>query len=154
MQRLSSCQNQSIGWHWIFFVNVPLGVFTVLMGLRWIVENKGLGIGRDVDVLGALLVTAADVPAQDAGLASGIVNASLQLSAALGVAVLGTIATDHTQTLITHGTAPLPALLGGYHLAFEIATGCVAAAVIATLILLRRPRRPGPVPELAVQESA
>jgi MFS family permease len=49
---------QSIDWHWIFFINVPIGIFTVLIGRVWIVENEGLGIGRDVDVLGSVLVTA------------------------------------------------------------------------------------------------
>ena len=50
---------QSINWHWIFFINVPIGIFTVLMGRARIVENQGLGIGRDLDVFGSLLVTAA-----------------------------------------------------------------------------------------------
>ncbi len=113
-----------------------------------------MGLGAGLAFMPLLTIAMADVPAQDAGLASGIVNASLQLSAALGVAVLGTIATDHTQTLVAHGTAPITALLGGYHLAFEVATGCVAAAVIATLILLRRPSRPKPVGEVVMQEAA
>jgi EmrB/QacA subfamily drug resistance transporter len=50
---------QSIDWHWIFFINVPIGIVTVLLGRKRIVENQGLGIGRDLDVYGALLITAA-----------------------------------------------------------------------------------------------
>jgi EmrB/QacA subfamily drug resistance transporter len=306
---------QSIDWHWIFYINVPIGIFTVLMGRIWIVENPGLGIGRRVDVLGSVLVTAAlvlgayaivtsttygwgsahtigfgagsiallaafvglearlrnpimplrifrvpglasssairgllitgmyasffigvlylehvrgfgvletgfaflpqtiaiaalslgltarmvirlgprvplliglltagagllilghagsstayfpdvaisfvliglgaglsfmplltigmaHVPAADAGLASGIINTSLQMSAAIGVAVLGTIATDRTQTLSARGVGHAAALLGGYHLAFTVATACVAAAAIAALVTLRPP---------------
>ena len=43
---------QLLNWHWIFYVNVPVGIATVLLGRVWIVENAGLGIGRDLDVLG------------------------------------------------------------------------------------------------------
>jgi EmrB/QacA subfamily drug resistance transporter len=316
---------QSIDWHWIFFINVPVGIFTVLMGRARIVENPGLGIGRDLDVFGSILVTAAlvlgayaivtstrygwgsahtiafgaaslallvgfvllegrlrnpimplrifrvpglaassavrgllitgmyasffigvlylqhvrgygvlqtglaflpqtvvlallslgitarlvirfgprvplliglvtagaglliigqagsgthylpdvalsfvligigagmafmplltigmaHVPAADAGLASGIINTSLQMSAAIAVAVLGTIATDRTQTLSARGEGHTAALLGGYHLAFIVASCCVGAAIIAALLLLRDPR----APESAVQRE-
>ena len=51
---------QAINWHWIFFVNVPIGVATALLALRLLVaDDKGLGLGKGADVLGALLVTAA-----------------------------------------------------------------------------------------------
>jgi EmrB/QacA subfamily drug resistance transporter len=304
---------QTIDWHWIFFINVPIGVFTVLIGRRRIVENKGLGIGRDLDVFGSLLVTAslvlgaygivtsasygwgsahtlglvaaaiallaafvllearlrnpimplrifrvpglaassvvrgllitgmfasffigvlylehvrgygvlqtgvaflpqtlvlaalslgvtarlvirlgpripllagliacgagllilghagadthyfpdvlvsfmligvgaglafmplltiamAHVPSADAGLASGIINTSLQMSAAIGVAVLGAVSTDRTRTLSASGQGHTAALLGGYHLAFAVGTAGVAAAVVAALLTLR-----------------
>ncbi|HEY1568973.1 MAG TPA: MFS transporter, partial [Solirubrobacteraceae bacterium] len=49
---------EALNWHWIFFVNVPVGIATVLLGRVWIVENVGLGIGRDIDVLGSVLITA------------------------------------------------------------------------------------------------
>jgi hypothetical protein len=64
-----------------------------------------------------------------------------QMSAAIGVAVLGTVATDRTQTLTAHGSGHAAALLGGYHLAFTVATGSVVAAMIAALLLLRDPRQ-------------
>jgi EmrB/QacA subfamily drug resistance transporter len=304
---------QSISWHWIFYINVPIGIFTVIMGKRWIVENEGLGIGRDLDVAGAVLVTAAamlgayaivsstshgwgsahtlgfliaalallatfitlqlrlrnpimplrifksrglaascgvrgllitgmystffigvlylehvhgystlrtglaflpqtlvlaflstgptaklvnrygsrvplmaglgacaaglgiltqlgqhsayapalliafllvglgaglafmpllhlsmeDVPIQDAGLASGIINFSLQLSAAMGVAILGTISTDRTKSLAADGHSQLSALLGGYHLGFEVAIGAVVLAAFVAALTLR-----------------
>jgi MFS family permease len=56
---LGGAITQSIDWHWIFFINVPVGVITVLMGRALIVENPGLGIDRRVDVLGSLMVTGA-----------------------------------------------------------------------------------------------
>ena len=57
-----------------------------------------------------LQIAMADVPAADAGLGSGIVNVSQQVAGALGLAVLGTVATDRTQAT--------GSLLAGYHLAF------------------------------------
>ena len=50
---------QLLSWHWIFFINIPIGIGTVLLGRAWIAENAGPGIGRDVDVLGSVLITAA-----------------------------------------------------------------------------------------------
>jgi EmrB/QacA subfamily drug resistance transporter len=50
---------QAVSWHWIFFVNVPIGLATLLVGARLIVPDQGLGLGKGADVLGAILVTAA-----------------------------------------------------------------------------------------------
>ena len=84
-----------------------------------------------------LTIAMAEVPPADAGLASGIVNVSMQVAGALGVAVLGTISTDRTRTLAALGH-PLPrALTGGYHEAFVVAGGCAIAAFLLALVLLR-----------------
>jgi EmrB/QacA subfamily drug resistance transporter len=48
---------QALSWHWIFFINVPIGAVTLVAGWRLIDENTGLGFGRGVDVAGALLST-------------------------------------------------------------------------------------------------
>ena len=50
---------QLLNWHWIFFINVPVGIATVLLGRAWIAENTGPGVGRDIDALGSVLITAA-----------------------------------------------------------------------------------------------
>jgi EmrB/QacA subfamily drug resistance transporter len=50
---------QAINWHWIFFVNLPIGVLTGLLAVRLIEKDKGLGMGRGTDVPGAILITAA-----------------------------------------------------------------------------------------------
>jgi MFS family permease len=50
---------QALNWHWIFFINVPIGVFTFIFGRALIVENTGLGIRTGVDVAGSVLVTVA-----------------------------------------------------------------------------------------------
>jgi EmrB/QacA subfamily drug resistance transporter len=50
---------QVVSWHWIFFVNLPIGIATALAAARLLDDDKGIGLGRGADVLGALMVTAA-----------------------------------------------------------------------------------------------
>jgi EmrB/QacA subfamily drug resistance transporter len=52
---------QLLNWHWIFFINLPIGVGTMLLGWWLIEEHEGLGLSHGVDVVGSLLVTAAVV---------------------------------------------------------------------------------------------
>jgi EmrB/QacA subfamily drug resistance transporter len=48
---------QSINWHWIFFINIPIGIATAVLALRLLRKDKGIGLGRGTDVLGAVLIT-------------------------------------------------------------------------------------------------
>ncbi|MCK9921484.1 MFS transporter [Frankia sp. AgPm24] len=48
---------QAVSWHWIFLINLPIGVATFALGVVLIEENEGLGLGGGVDVTGSLLVT-------------------------------------------------------------------------------------------------
>jgi MFS family permease len=98
----------------------------------------GLGIGSAFMPL--LSIAMAHVPSADAGLGSGIVNVSQQVGGALGLAVLGTIATNRTHALEGSGHPLTESLIAGYHLAFVIGAGSVAAGVVGALVLLR-PRR-------------
>ena len=50
---------QSLSWHWIFFVNVPIGVVALVLGWMLIEENEGIGLAGGVDVLGSALITLA-----------------------------------------------------------------------------------------------
>jgi len=96
-----------------------------------------LGLGAGSSFMPLLTIAMADVPARDAGLGSGIVNVSMQISAALGLAVLSTIATNHTNALSAHGDTLAGALTGGYHLAFTIAAASVAVGALVALVVLR-----------------
>src|SRR5205085_2922974 len=74
-----------------------------------------LGLGAGSSFLPLLTLGMADAPKRDAGLASGIVNVSIQLFGAIGLAALGTIATDHARSLQAGGEQLRSALTGGYH---------------------------------------
>ncbi len=50
---------QAVSWHWIFFVNVPIGLVTAAVSARLLRSDRGMGIGQGADVIGAILVTAA-----------------------------------------------------------------------------------------------
>jgi EmrB/QacA subfamily drug resistance transporter len=48
---------QVVSWHWIFFVNVPLGIATAILAHRMLPSSRGLGLAEGADVLGAALIT-------------------------------------------------------------------------------------------------
>src|SRR5205814_37723 len=50
---------QSLNWHWIFFVNIPIGIVAAIFTVRVVEPDRGTGLGGSADVLGAVLVTAA-----------------------------------------------------------------------------------------------
>jgi EmrB/QacA subfamily drug resistance transporter len=76
----------------------------------------------------------------DAGLASGLVNTTAQVGGALGLAVLATLSSTHTASLIKAGTARPEALVSGYHFAFWIAAGLVVAALAVAATVVRSGR--------------
>src|SRR5712691_7844688 len=56
---LGGALTQSIDWHWIFFINLPIGLLAAMLGRALIRDNEGLGLSKGVDVLGSIVVTAA-----------------------------------------------------------------------------------------------
>jgi EmrB/QacA subfamily drug resistance transporter len=110
----------------------------------------GFGFGAANPPL--MMIALEDVPEKDAGLASGTIQVSIQLSAAVGLAALGTVATDRTNALRSAGESATQALSGGYHLAFLIAA-CAAAVGIALAIFVLRSPRPQEV-EAEIEEGA
>jgi hypothetical protein len=86
----------------------------------------------------------------EAGIASGLINTSQQIGGALGIAILSTIATTHTESLIKDAggaqSAVPGALTEGFQYAFAVGAGMAVIGLIATLVLLDR-RDPTPQAE-------
>ena len=117
-----------------------------------------MGFGIANAFMPLLTLAMADVPAADAGLGSGITNVSQQISGALGLALLSTLAADRTQGLLADGNEATSALLGGYHLAFLVGAIAIVAGIVLAMALLR-PRDPQRAEEripahLVIEEQA
>ncbi|MFI6514729.1 MFS transporter [Spirillospora sp. NPDC050679] len=91
------------------------------------------GFGLAMPALTGLAMSGAR--AEDAGVASGLFNTTQQIGGALGVAALATLAASRSGG----GTAPA-ALNDGYHFAFNVGAGLLAAAIVLTLTVLRKPK--------------
>jgi EmrB/QacA subfamily drug resistance transporter len=110
----------------IVFARVPLhgSYWTSVMPAMALI-----GIGAGVCFPALMNVAMSGVAPQDAGLASGLVNTTAQIGGALGLAVLATLSTSHSNHLLAQGHSTRAALTSGYHLAFWIAAALVACAI-------------------------
>jgi MFS family permease len=111
----------------------------------------GAGAGAAFPALMTLAMSGATQ--SDAGLASGLVNTTVQVGGALGLAVLATLSASHTEGLAAQGESAAAALTGGYHLAFYIGAGLVVAAIAVALVVLRPQRRPSTRTQVAAAEA-
>jgi Major Facilitator Superfamily len=92
------------------------------------------GFGLAFPAMITLAMSAAS--ASDAGVASGLVNTTQQVGAALGVAVLSTLAAARTGTLLANGVPERAALTQGYRLAFTAGTLLAVAAIVVAVVAL------------------
>jgi EmrB/QacA subfamily drug resistance transporter len=96
-----------------------------------------LGLGAGLSFPSLMTLAMSGATRSDAGLASGLVNTTLQVGGAIGLAVLATLATTRTDNLLEGGESTASALTGGYHLAFLIGAGLVVTAIAVALAMLR-----------------
>jgi EmrB/QacA subfamily drug resistance transporter len=96
-----------------------------------------LGFGAGTSFMPLLSIAMTDVPNADAGLGSGIVNVSMQMAGALGLAVLGTLATEHSKSLEAAGHATADALSSGFRLSFLVAAVFVGVGTVLAVIILK-----------------
>jgi len=98
------------------------------------------GIGAGMTFMPLTTIMMSEIPATDAGVASGVGNVTMQVGGAFGLAAVGTITADHTHTLVAQGHSLAGALMAGYQLGFGIAAACVAAGLVIVLVVLRTRR--------------
>jgi MFS family permease len=96
-----------------------------------------VGVGMAFAFIPVSIAALAGVAPQEAGLASGLINATQQIGGALGVAIAATVALTHTQTLLASGHSPAQAATSGFALGFWVIAGISAVSVAACIALVR-----------------
>jgi EmrB/QacA subfamily drug resistance transporter len=129
---------------------LPPGLLLIALGLGWLarVPDHGtyladvlpglisLGTGIGVAFPSLMTLAMSSSTPEDAGLASGLVNTTVQIGGALGLAVLATLAATRTHALTVSGHTAAGALTGGYRLAFGIGAILVLVALAIDLAVL------------------
>jgi EmrB/QacA subfamily drug resistance transporter len=95
---------QTINWHWIFFVNIPIAIATGLLAMRFLDKDAGIGFGEGADIPGAVLITTSLMlgvytivkPAADYGWGAGRTLGLGAVSLALLLAFIAREATART----------------------------------------------------------
>jgi EmrB/QacA subfamily drug resistance transporter len=101
-----------------------------------------IGFGAGLGFPSLMTLAMSGATPQDSGLASGLVNTSVQVGGAIGLAVLATFASQRTSDLRAGGEPLASALNSGYHLAYLIGAALVLVATVVALTVLR-PKREG-----------
>jgi predicted MFS family arabinose efflux permease len=146
---------------------VPAMIF-IVAGLLWLARAPTdanyvfdllpsmilIGLGAGLGFPSLMTLAMSGTTESDSGLASGLVNTSVQVGGAIGLAILATFATERTQGLLADGEPAAKALNSGYHLAYLIGAGLVLVAIAIAFTTLRARTRelaPEAVPEPVVE---
>nr|BEK64467.1 MFS transporter [Kitasatospora purpeofusca] len=121
---------EALGLLWLSGIDADGGYVTDILGPSLLV---GLGLGVAFVQLTALAVDG--VPAQQAGLAGGLVNTTRQVGGAIGLAVLTTLAGSVTGAA-AHGSH-LEALTAGYRAAFAVSAAVLTGTAGLAVLLAR-----------------
>ena len=112
----------------------------------WVVDilpaTVALGLGAGIAFNPILLAAMSDVAPEQAGLASGVVNTAFMMGGALGLAILASLAQYRTDNLLDSGTEFVAATNAGYHAAFLLGIGFLAAAALVSGFVLRATTAP------------
>ena len=127
----------TVGWEWIFFLNVPVGAVVIALSPVLLDESRALGVARRFDLAGAATVTAALsllvyalVDASAAGWTS-LQTVGLAATSALLLAAFGVIELRSGAPLVPFRIFRLPALLGS-----NVAGVFFGAAVYGTFFII------------------
>ena len=120
----------------------------------WLVPMVLLGIGAGLAFPALTILAMADATPSDSGLASGILNTTTQVGAALGLAVLATLSTNRTSQLLGDGESATSALSSGYHFAWAIGAGLVLLSIVLAATLLRPSTAVEPDDSIELEEAS
>ncbi|HEX4305388.1 MAG TPA: MFS transporter, partial [Solirubrobacterales bacterium] len=101
-----------------------------------------IAVGIGTSFPGIMTLAMSGATPQDAGLASGVVNTSMQVGGAVGLAVLATLSTERTESLEAAGHSVASALTSGYHVAYLVGAGLAFCAVLIAIFVLKSEPRP------------
>jgi Major Facilitator Superfamily len=115
-----------------------------------------IGLGAGLGFPSLMTLAMSGTTEGDSGLASGLVNTSVQVGGAIGLAVLATLVTERTGNLVASGEPAAAALNSGYHLAYLTGAGLVLVAIVVAVRFLRArvpegAPEPEPVPEVPAE---
>jgi EmrB/QacA subfamily drug resistance transporter len=96
-----------------------------------------IGVGAGLAFPSLMTLAMSGATPSDAGLASGLINTTAQVGGALGLAVLATLASSRSEDVLAAGNSTAEALTSGYHLAFVVGAGLIAAGIGIALAMLR-----------------
>jgi EmrB/QacA subfamily drug resistance transporter len=137
-------------------VILAIGMALLTLGLLWftMIEVNGTyvtnlvpgflltGVGLGFAFVPVSIAALQGVQPHEAGIASGLINTSQQIGGALGIAILATIATTHTESVMREAQGEpaelTRALTEGFQYAFAVGAGMALIGLIATLIFLDR----------------
>jgi EmrB/QacA subfamily drug resistance transporter len=114
-----------------------------------------LGVGAGLSFPSMMTIAMSGAEPHEAGLASGLVNTSMQVGGALGLAVLATLSASRAKDLLASGASSADAISSGLHLALVIGAGLVILAVVVAATVLTPARALGQAPaEVSEREVA
>lgn len=124
------------GLFWLAQVDVGGNYFTDVVGPLTIIA-----IGAVLSVVALMIAATAEAPASSAGLASGLVNVTMQIGGAIGLAVLGSIAAATSARSAGQGRDAATSLTDGIGSALTVGAGLAIATAVLSAVLLRKSRR-------------
>jgi len=123
-----------IGAGLLLFARTPVdGSYLIDVMPATVLIDLGAGLGFP----SLMTLSMSGATPSDAGLASGLINSTVQVGGAIGLAVLATLSTDRTDGLLAGGEPAASALNSGYHLAYLVGAGLIGVAIVVALCLVR-----------------